>query len=113
MAEDDRQELDLEQGDFLYQVNQELFLVVMDERDDSYLFSVHGWRDIDKGRAYEYVEGEPGKLHSQEMFEQVVEDKGDDEVSQKYAELKELFQQYADDFDESPGERFAMEDKPE
>lgn len=113
MVEDDRRELDLEAGDFLYQVDQELFLVVMDERDDSYLFSVHGWRDISKKRAHEYVEGAPGKLHNQETFEQVVEDKADDEVSEKYAELKQLFQQYADDFDESPGERFAMEDKPE
>jgi negative regulator of genetic competence, sporulation and motility len=113
MAKDDWNELDIEQGDFLYQVDQELFLVLMDEREDSYLFSVHGWRDIDKGRAHEYVKGEPGKLHDQEMFEEVVREKGDDDVAEKYAELKELFERFADDFDTGPGERFAMEDKPE
>jgi len=111
MVEDDRQELSLEPGDFLYQVNQELFLVVVKEKDDSYLFSVHGWRDIDKERAYEYVNGDHGKLHSQETFEQVIQEEGSEEVEEKYAELQELFERYADDYDESPGDRFALSDK--
>lgn len=103
--------MDLEQGDFLYQVDQELFLVVMDERDDSYLFSVHGWRDISKKRAHEYVEGAPGKLHDQDTFEQVVQEKGDENIAENYKKLKALFQEYADEYDEEPGETFAMEDK--
>ena len=110
MAEDDRQELDIEQGDFLYQVDQELFLVAMEEREDSYLFSVHGRRDISKGRAFDYVEGGPGKLHDQDTFETVVEQKGDENIAEKYEQLKELFQQYAKNSDSEPGDTFAMED---
>jgi len=36
---------DLTAGDFLYQSDQELFLVVVDETEDSYVFAAHGWRD--------------------------------------------------------------------
>lgn len=108
---DDEQSIDIEPGDFLYQVDQELFLVAMEERDDTILFSVHGWREIDKNRAANYVKGEPGKLHSQEQFEQVVEEKADAETTENYEKLKQLFKQYSDDFDtDGPAETFAMDD---
>lgn len=108
---EDEQSLDIEPGDFLYQVDQELFLVAMEEREDTYLFSVHGWREIDKARADGYVNGEPGKLHSQEQFERVVEEKADDETTANYEQLKQLFQQYSDDFDtDGPADTFAMDD---
>jgi len=108
---EDEQSLDLEPGDFLYQVHQELFLVVVEEREDSYLFSVHGWRDIDKSRAANYVKGEPGTLHSQDQFEQVVEEQADEETAANYEKLKELFEQYSKDFDaDGPAETFAMDD---
>lgn len=107
----DQQTLELEQGDFLYQVDQELFLVVMDEREDSYLFSVHGWRDIDKSRAYEYVEGEAGKLHSQAQFENVVEEAADDETKAAYKKLRSIFQSYSKDVGETEiADTFSMED---
>jgi hypothetical protein len=108
----DERQLDIEPGDFLYQVDQELFLVLMEERDDEYLFSVHGWREIDKDRAAGYVKGEQGKLHSQDKFESVVEERADDETTESYEKMKALFEKYSDDFDtEGPVETFSMEDQ--
>lgn len=104
-------DLDLEPGDFLYQTDQELFLVVLDEQDESYTFSVHGWRDIGKERLSGYVDGQHGKLYRQEDFEDVVEDEADENIADNYDRLKELFEQYSNGVpDDDPSEDFAMED---
>ncbi len=111
MADEDP-ELDMEPGDFLYQSDQELFYVLMRESDHSYLFSVHGWRDIDKERAVEYVDGEHGKLYREEQIEQVMEDEASDEATENYEKLKKLFRRYSKNFDDSGlAENFSMEDK--
>lgn len=101
----------LEPGDFLYQSDQELFLVVMEEDDDSYLFAVHGWREIDKERLGEYIDGENGKLHRREDVETVVEEDGDDDTIERYRALYKLFREYSDKSDEDgPHREFTLED---
>lgn len=110
---EDERELDLEPGDFLYQADQELFLVVMREQEDSYLFSVHGWRDIDKNRVDEYVENDHSKLYGKDYIDDVIEEDAPEESEKNYERLLELFEQYAKDFeDEGPHTDFALEDKP-
>lgn len=101
----------LEPGDFLYQTDQELFLVVMEERDESYLFSVHGWRDIGQERIKEYLEGHHGKLFTEDDFETVIDEEADEEIQESYERLNELFDEYAADFENVvPADEFTMED---
>lgn len=107
----DDESFDIEPGDFLYQSDQELFLVVMEEREDSYLFSVHGWREIGKERLSEYVKGEHGKLHKQSDVDEIIENEADDETTDNYRRLHELFLKYSENTDESgPHTDFALED---
>lgn len=87
---------ELEPGDFLYQSDQELFLCVIGETDDSYLFAAHGWRDIGKDRVEHYLEDDRSKVHSQSEIEKLVEENGDDEEIAKFEELTELFTSYED-----------------
>lgn len=110
MAEDEP-EVELEPGDFLYQSDQELFLVVTGETENGYRFAVHGWREINDHRLAEYLDGEHGKLHYEEDIEQVIEEEGDEETKQNFARLRDLFHSY--DMGEEAqdvAENFALED---
>ena len=97
---------ELSPGDFLYQSDQELFLVVMEENEESYKFAVHGWRDIDKERLDEYIEDSRSKVHKQDTFEDEVDD------DEKLNKLKQLFKVYeqADLPDSGPPEDFALDE---
>jgi len=103
---------DLDAGDFLYQSDQELFLVVMEENEDSYTFAAHGWRDIDKERLDEYIEDSRSKVHRQDEVEKLIDDSGDDETQRQFNKLKQLFAVYEEtEFpDVGPHEDFALED---
>lgn len=99
----------LEEGDFVYQSEQELFLVVADEDEDSYTFAVHGWRTIDKERLDDYLDG--GTLHDGTEVEEVVADADSDVTRQRFEELQELFEIYEDGLTEDgPHEEFALDD---
>jgi len=104
---------DLTAGDFLYQSDQELFLVVVDETEDSYVFAAHGWRDIDKERIDEYIEDSRSKVHTQDSFEDLIQDKGDKSTQNQFNKLKQLFAVYenADIPSDGPHDRFALEEK--
>lgn len=97
---------ELSPGDFLYQSDQELFLVVMEEKEESYRFAAHGWRDIDKERLDEYIEDSRSKIHRQSKFE---EEFDDDENLNK---LKQLFKVYenAELPDDGPADDFALDE---
>lgn len=103
---------ELKPGDFLYQSDQELFLVVMAENEDSYQFAAHGWRNIDKNRVKEYINGDGSKLFTQETVESVIDDGGDGKDRASYHKLSDLFEVYAAaDFDEDgPHERFSLDE---
>lgn len=97
---------ELSSGDFLYQSDQELFLVVMEENEESYKFAVHGWRDIDKERLDEYIEDSRSKVHKQDTFEDEVDD------GEKLNKLKQLFKVYeqAELPETGPPEDFALDE---
>lgn len=101
--------LDLKPGDFLYQSDQELFLVLAEENDETFTFAVHGWREIDKDRVEEYVDGRNGKLHKQEHVDEIVVEEADDDTIENYERLYELFYQYNEDIsDEDVVDQFKM-----
>jgi hypothetical protein len=104
--------VDLSPGDFLYQSDQELFLVVMDEVDDHYVFAAHGWRHIDKDRIDEYIEDSRSKVHKQGEIEDLISDKGDDETQEKFNKLKQLFAVYeqAEFPEDGPQDDFALDE---
>jgi hypothetical protein len=103
----------LEPGDFVYQSDQELFLVVIGETETSYKFAVHGWRNIDKERLDEYVSHDNGKLYQQSDVEEALDDNASDEQREQYEVLQQLFNAYADAdiSEEGPHTDFALEDK--
>ena len=107
--------VELTNGDFLYQSDQELFLVAIDEDSDSYLFAVHGWRSIDKDRIDEYVRRSSSKVHTMSEIESIVEQKGSDVQSEHFETLLDMFSTYesVDVPDESLENEFAMEDSEE
>lgn len=86
--------IDLNVGDFLYQSDQELLLVVTGETDGSYTFAAHGWRKIDKERIEEYIEDSRSKVHRQSTVEDIIEEKGDEETKNNFDQLKQLFNVY-------------------
>lgn len=104
---------ELEEGDFIYQADQELFLVCIDENDDSYEFAVHGWRTIGKERLDRYMENDP-TLQSEAQVEEVVRQADDPQGSEKLGWLKGVFEQYqdADIEEESAHSDFALDDTP-
>lgn len=108
---DDEPYLDLSRGDFVYQSDQELFLVVTAVNENSYEFAAHGWREIDKGRLSEYLDGDNGQLYRQETVAKVVEENKGDNTQEKFDALRELFSAYEDGLsDEGPHKRFKLED---
>jgi hypothetical protein len=116
MSEDDVPDVDLslEVGDFLYQSDQELFLVVTGVNTDSYEFAVHGWREIADYRLKEYLDGDSGQLFRQEDVSEVVENEREADTQHKFKLLKELFSAYEGGLsDEGPHESFRLEDTDE
>lgn len=98
-------------GDFVYQVDQELFLVVTNVTDTSYQFAVHGWREIDKSRLQEYLEAETGLLYRQDDVTEVIAD-ADSQTAADFAALKQLFAAYEDDpiDTDGPQDSFTLDD---
>ena len=103
---------DLSKGDFVYQNDLELFLVVIEETENSYKFAAHGWREIDKERLDEYLSHDNGKLHHQEDVIEYIENEADDDLREKFVELMEMFEAYGDiDLkDGVPHKNFTLED---
>lgn len=103
---------ELEPGDFLYQSDQELFLVVIEETQDSYMFAVHGWRNIGKDRIDEYIEDSRSKVHKQDDIEELINDKGGEKTQRQFNKLKQLFGVYeqADIPDDGPHTDFALDE---
>ncbi len=104
---------DLSAGDFLYQSDQELFLVVTGETEDSYTFAAHGWRDIGKDRIDEYIEDSRSKIHRQGEIEQLIDENGDSSTEEQFNKLTQLFRVYekADIPSDAPHRDFALEEK--
>lgn len=103
---------ELSPGDFLYQADQELFLVVIEENDDSYTFAAHGWRDIGKDRIDEYIEDSRSKVHKQDEIEELISEKGDDATQRQFNKLKQLFAVYetADIPNDGPQADFTLDE---
>lgn len=104
---------DLKEGDFLYQSDQELFLVVTGVTEDSYTFAAHGWRTIGKDRIDEYIDDSRSKVHRQGEIEELIDEKGEDDTERQFNKLKQLFSVYenSDIPDGGPQKDFAMEEK--
>lgn len=102
----------LEPGDFLYQADQELFLVCIENREDEVDFAVHGWRTIDKKRLEKYLDAEKPVIHTEEMVQNVVDEADDEDAEEKLSWLKEIFAQYeAADIEESSAHSdFSLDD---
>lgn len=107
--------VDLSAGDVLYLSEQELFLVVIREEDDSYRFAVHGWRNIGKDRVDQYVRNNhlqpySEELHHQREVERLVEDAEEGEAERQFNKLMQLFSVYeqADIPEHGPHVDFAM-----
>lgn len=105
-------DLDLETGDFVYQSDLELFLVVIGETENTYRFAAHGWREIDKERVDEYLSHDSAKLHPADDVSDVVENKGSDEEKEHFDQLRAMFDVYADlDLEEEgPHTEFDLKD---
>jgi hypothetical protein len=110
---------DLEPGDFLYQANQELFLVCIANRDEEVEFAVHGWRTIDKERLDHYLdpdgefwEGLDDEFHTEERVREVIDEADDPNAEEKLEWLNTIFEQYAeaDIAQESAHSDFALDD---
>ena len=105
--------MDLSEGDFLYQGEQELFLVVVDKTDDTYRLAAHGWRDIDKKRLDEYVESEHMSIYKGEDVIREVKRDGDSEMEDRISQLQRmLFDTYSERTftEEGPVEDFILDD---
>lgn len=104
--------VELDKGDFLYQSDQELFLVCIGEDDDSYKFAAHGWRNISKERVEEYVDADQSKVHSQQEIEKLVEQEATDEELDKFRKLQDLFEMYEEVEldDEGPQTEFSLDE---
>ena len=116
MPEDNARDIDIDLsvGDYVYQSDQELFLVVTDVREDSYKFAVHGWREIADYRLDEYLEGDQGQLYKHEEVKSEIEQRDDPDVSRKFKKLTELFSVYRDGLsDDGPHTKFTLDDTSE
>lgn len=104
--------LELEEGDFVYQSDLELFLVVIGETENSYKFAAHGWREIDKNRVDEYLSHDNAKLHRADAVTDVVENDGSEEEQKHFDQLRAMFDVYADIdvADEGPHHDFDLKD---
>lgn len=101
----------LEPGDFFYQADGELFLVVISNNENDIEFAVHGWRTIGKDRLNDYLDAEKPIIHTERQVESVVDEASDEEAEKKLDWLREIFEQYEDaDLSDSAHTDFSMED---
>lgn len=102
----------LEPGDFLYQADQELFLVCIEDREDEIEFAVHGWRTIDKKRLSDYLDADKPVIHTEEQVKHVVEEADDPNAEEKLDWLKNIFEQYkrAEIEEDSAHSDFSLDD---
>jgi len=105
-------EPDLSEGDFVYQSDLELFLVVTAENENSYEFAAHGWREIDKERLDEYISHDNAAVNKQEDIIEYVENEGDAELKEQFEKLLKMFNMYSDErFEDGfPHTNFTLED---
>lgn len=102
---------DLEAGDFLYQANEEIFLVVIENKEDNIDFAVHGWRTIDKDRLRRYLDADNPVIHTEEQVEEVVANVDDPEADEKMEWLRGVFEQYEQNTDsDSAYDDFTLND---
>lgn len=105
--------MELNEGDFLYQADQELFLVVVEENEESYKLAAHGWREVGKDRLSEYIENEHMSLYTSKEVVEEIEQSDEESLHQRIKDLKRiLFDTYADrTFDEDgPQSSFILRD---
>lgn len=103
--------VDLSPGDFLYQADQELFLVCIQNQEDEIEFAAHGWRTIDKERLDEYLEAEKPIIHTEDQVRDVIDEADDPQAEEKLDWLKNIFEQYEADIEESSAHSdFSLED---
>jgi len=104
--------VDLEAGDYLYQADQELFLVCIADREDEVEFAVHGWRTIDKDRLNKYLDADKPVIHTEDQVENVIEDADDPNAREKLDWLSGIFEQYerGEIPESSEHEEFSLED---
>lgn len=102
----------LEPGDFLYQADQELFLVCIEDREDEIEFAVHGWRTIDKSRLNDYLDADKPVIHTEDQVRDVIEEADDPKAEEKLDWLRSIFDQYRDAEieQESAHSDFSMDD---
>lgn len=101
--------MDLEPGSFLYQADQEIFLAVIEDCDDEVRFAVHGWRTIDKDRLESYLSAGKPVMHTEEQVMEVIDEADDPDAERKIEWLKEIFETYKKDVDETH-EDFSLDD---
>lgn len=102
----------LEPGDFLYQADQELFLVCMEDREDEIEFAVHGWRTIDKERLDSYLDADRPIIHTEDEVREAVADADDPKAGDRLAWLTDIFEKYenVDVESDSAHSDFALDD---
>lgn len=89
-----------EKGDFFYDPEHELFLVVSSTDDETYTLAVHGWWELSEDRIEEYREEKmPGFVTADELEELIAAD-GSDELQETFAEIQALFEKYENGLDE-------------
>lgn len=102
--------VELEAGDFLYQADQELFLVCIADHEDEVEFAVHGWRTIDKDRLNRYLNADKPVIHTEEQVMEVIDEADDPNAEEKIAWLKEIFDQYKRVEVDATHEDFSLDD---
>lgn len=105
--------IDLEPGDFLYQSDQELFLVCVKKNDDHVLLAAHGWRKIGNDRLEDYLDNDRSKIHREAEIERLIEQQGDEDKQEKFSKLQELFETYEEVelVENGPHTDFALDDQ--
>lgn len=101
--------VDLKPGDFLYQADQELFLVCIESHDDETEFAVHGWRTIDNERLDNYLNARKPVIHTEEQVKDVIDEADDPKADEKLAWLKDIFGQYEREVDDEH-KNFSLDD---
>jgi hypothetical protein len=86
--------IELEPGDFVYQADQELFLVVMEDDDDTYHFAVHGWRTIDKDRLDEYMTHRDKQMFYDDEIDHILQEEATEEELERYRTIVKVFETY-------------------
>lgn len=104
---------ELSRGEFLYDAEQELFYVVVQQNNDTVTFAVHGWRTMNVDRVDEYITSDRVSLFHEDDVHEVIEEDGDKKLAEQIAALKKnVFNVYQErEYDEDgPHESFALDE---